>query len=226
VAQLVREACTQRPAPKALEALIAAVEAVVPAEEWRAREEEADRRGALVEVIQASAAANDTRLARRLTAAVLTSREEWDLDRVVIPALLLTGGARAADGLRAACVAHLEERIALPLDPPANASRATEGLTCRCAHCNAARAFLSHPKRTALDVKENTAIRDHLRSALEAARSDVECTLIRQGRPYTLRLTKTQASHERRVAQRRDDQEKRAELTRQSQPPTAADGDR
>ena len=55
--------------------------------------------------------------------------------------------------------------------------------------------------------------RAHVANNIRQAGSDVDVTTDRSGRPYRLVCTKNQASHERRLRQRRCDLEDVAQLT-------------
>lgn len=210
VALLVRVAESRQPVPSALAALVDVIGEAPPCQGWHASAHEKDRMLGLSEALRAVGASADRALTDRLAEAVLRAPQSWDLDAVVIPAVFEAGGpdgpARPAMGaILAACLDHLRGRVALPLVPPPDARRAAEGIGCACAQCEALRAFLEHPQRSTMDIKENAMLRAHVRDAVARGRADVDEATIEKGRPYTLRLTKNRASYERRVRQREED---------------------
>jgi hypothetical protein len=129
---------------------------------------------------------------------------------MLIPALtmlLRDGGVSAAPAvsrLRAACLAHLSARIAFPLEPPADYRR-DAALTCKCTNCAPLAVFLADPKLPKWAMQAKEADRKHVEFRIRNSNCDAVTTTERKGSPHTLIVTKTQASYERRVKQRRDD---------------------
>ena len=172
----------------------------------------------------------DTGLADRASAQLLAWPASYGLDAVVLPAVCRliahppkhpqthapthppTRQAAAIDALRAACLAHLQPRLAQTLAPPADWSRACT-LPCRCSHCHALTLFLTSPTEPRWAYKAAEASRAHLLASIKTAACDVDCVTDRQGRPYALVCTKNQASHDRRCAQRQHDLTSLATLT-------------
>jgi hypothetical protein len=139
------------------------------------------------------------------------------MDEVLIPALVALSkraelsAARPVTRLRAACVAHLKARIALPLAPPADFKRDSE-LTCKCALCAPLARFLADPALPQWSMRAAQPDRSHVESTIKSSHCDVVTATVRKGSPHTLVVTKTQASYERRVAQRRGDVKMLAEI--------------
>ena len=106
--------------------------------------------------------------------------------------------------LRQVCVAHLRARIAEPLEPPRDWTRAST-LTCSCARCTLLAQFLADPGQPTWAFKAAEADRQHVAGTIRASGCDLDLVTERKGRPYTLICTKNQASYERRVQQRRAD---------------------
>ncbi|MGF9761792.1 2OG-Fe(II) oxygenase [Microvirga sp. 0TCS3.31] len=142
---------------------------------------------------------------------MLTWPQTYNLDTVLVPAmrdLVRSTIARelAVQRLRDACLAHLRARIAEPLAPPHDWSRASV-LSCQCHHCAELSRFLADPEREVWAFKAVEADRNHVEQTIRRAHCDVDFTTDRRGRPYTLVCTKNQASYNRRAKQRRKDLE-------------------
>ena len=153
----------------------------------------------------------DPRLAEDAAGYMLTWPQTYNLDTVLVPALRDLVRSRiaqepAVQRLRDACLAHLRTRIAEPLAPPHDWSRASV-LSCQCRHCAELSRFLADPERKAWAFKAVEADRSHVEQTIQRAHCDVDLTTDRRGRPYTLVCTKNQASYDRRAKQRRKDLE-------------------
>lgn len=133
---------------------------------------------------------------------MLAGPKTWDMDQILIPAVLQRGDA--SPRLRAACLDHLRARIALPLAPPADWTREAH-LTCTCPHCAGLARFLADPANRIWHFKAAQADRSHVQSTIANAKCDLDTATLRKGSPHTLVCTKNQASYERRARQRRDD---------------------
>jgi len=152
----------------------------------------------------------DATLASAAVAHLLAWPKTYGLDDVILPAVrqLSQDGAAATlapvQALRAACLAHLQTRSALPLEAPGDWSRApAQGCACRrCAELNR---FLVDPDRRAWAFKAGEADRRHVHEAIRRGRCDLDCTTDKRGRPYSLVCTKNRASYDRRAAQRLQD---------------------
>jgi hypothetical protein len=106
--------------------------------------------------------------------------------------------------VKAACLRHLDARIALPLDPPADWRRDAK-LGCTCRDCGALAAFLGNPSEKSWAFAAAEARRKHVEATISAARSDVTVSTERVGSPHRLVCTKNQASYARRCKQREQD---------------------
>ncbi|UIF88934.1 2OG-Fe(II) oxygenase [Cupriavidus sp. UYPR2.512] len=141
---------------------------------------------------------------------VLAYPASFDLDAIVVPAILTlsergpTVKSASVQRLRSAALAHLRIRIAPPLAPPPDFARANP-ILCRCAHCAGLGRFLVDPTRREWVFKAAEKDRRHVESAITVHGCDVDCATSRVGRPYSLICTKNQASYERRVRQRKED---------------------
>ena len=113
--------------------------------------------------------------------------------------------------LTTACLDHLAQRIAEPLDPPADFARESR-IDCRCAHCRDLSAFLADPLRSVWTFKAVQTDRSHVENSIRRHDCDVRHETMRRGSPHSLVCTKTQASFERRVAQRKKDLDDRERL--------------
>jgi len=158
------------------------------------------------------------------TAAVdqfLSQPTRYDPDLLIVPAALLLheqalGGTEAAvpkafARLRQAALDHLEARIAEPLAPPADWSRAAE-VDCPGPNGEALRDFLASPTASVWHLKAAQAERGRVAEAITRAGCDLDLKTDKRGRPYTLVCTKNQASYWRRVSQREQDLARRARL--------------
>lgn len=131
----------------------------------------------------------------------------YDADAVLVPALLrlheqsTTRDLHAVYRLRDVCLQGLRARIALPLEPPRDWTRAST-LTCHCPLCSELSAFLADPNRQTWTIKTAEANRNHLQASITSNRCDLDVTTDRHGRPYALVCTKNQASYDRRATQR------------------------
>lgn len=159
----------------------------------------------------------DPVLADRAVNHLLTWPKTYPLDAVLIPAALeLTKKASirelvAFQRLRNACLTHLRKRIAEPLEPPSNWTRAS-AISCKCPHCNELSRFLADPKRQSWEFRAIQHNREHVEQVIKQNGCDVDCVTHRQGRPYGLICTKNQASYERRVQQRKKDLKEQKQL--------------
>ena len=159
----------------------------------------------------------DTALADAAADHILAWPRTYGLDAVLVPALVrLTGQDASRDvpavrRLRAACLEHLRARIAEPLEPPGDWTRAGV-LTCQCPHCSDLGRFLADPDRKVWTLKAAEANRRHVELTVRQSGSDLDLTTDRGGRPYSLVCTKNRASYDRRVQQRRKDLDATARL--------------
>jgi hypothetical protein len=159
----------------------------------------------------------DNAIADRALERFLSLPAVYDLDHLLLPAALLLKEAGSdpepapVTRLRQAVLAHLDARIALPLEPPSDWARTSE-LPCRCAHCRGLSRFLASPSEPVWHFKAAEADRSHVAHSISRANCDLDLATNKRGRPYTLVCTKNQASFDRRVRQRARDLEDRSRL--------------
>lgn len=152
----------------------------------------------------------DAALADRAAGHILRWPAIYGLDSVLIPALLrLTAQTAnrdwpAVQRLCAACLAHLRARIAEPLEPPRDWTRAS-ALSCKCSHCSELSHFLADAESKVWTFKANESMRRHVEDSIRRSRCDLDLSTDRRGRPYSLVCTKNQASYQGRVQQRERD---------------------
>ena len=150
--------------------------------------------------------------------------QTFTVDATLLPAALqLNQEAATTDWpptrrLKAACLAHLEKRIAEPLAAPADFARASH-IACHCEHCAELSAFLADPIRQSWLFRAAQAKRTHVEYSIRNHGCDVDLETRRQGSPHGLLCTKNQASYERRRTQRQKDFEHQARL--RSAPPSS-----
>ena len=160
----------------------------------------------------------DAALAEQAVDHLLAWPGTFGLDAVILPAVRrLVSQSRTRDKpgvqrLRAACVQHLRARMAEPLAPPADWTRAAR-LNCRCAHCTELAGFLRNPDERTWTLKAAEAVRAHVTSTVQHCRCDLDLATDQRGRPYSLVCTKNQASYDRRAQQRREDLQDLERLT-------------
>ena len=132
--------------------------------------------------------------------------ETYDMDEVLRPAALQLANdpARKRNGSVAALCNQvtdsLRQRTAQPPARPSDWRRNAE-LPCKCSHCKALAKFLADPERSQWELKAAQATRSHVEDIIRRANSDLDCQTITQGRPYTLRCIKNEASYQRALKQ-------------------------
>lgn len=156
-------------------------------------------------------------LANRAVGHILAWPGTYKPDSALVPAalaLVKRSEARAwpaVGKLRAACLTHLRQRIAIELAAPRDWARANP-ISCKCTDCRELASFLIDPKRRQWHLKAAQQRRSHVESTVQNEPCDVDLATDRRGSPHMLIATKNQASHERRTAQRRADIEHEAAL--------------
>jgi hypothetical protein len=149
----------------------------------------------------------DPALADRAAQHMLGLPATYGFDTILVPAVraLFDRGeiarSAAVGRLRLACIAHLETRVAQPLEAPQDWSRAS-AVGCKCVHCTALSRFLADAKNARWVFRANESERKHVEMTVRGAHCDVDVTTERRGRPYSLICTKNQASYEGRKRQR------------------------
>ena len=140
------------------------------------------------------------------------------MDSILLPAALALRAATAeapepsaVAALRQTVLAHLNRRIAEPLEPPADLSRPAK-LVCSCNYCQGLSRFLASPMEPIYRLKAAERERGHVADVATRSACDLDLDTDKRGRPYTLVCTKNRASYERRVQQRAQDLEQRGTL--------------
>jgi hypothetical protein len=161
----------------------------------------------------------DPELADQALTQILKRHRAYDLDAVLVPAV--RDKLRAPETteqpvvvrLRAACLAHLRARIALPLAPPPDWQRSST-VGCRCQHCIDLSRFLADPTQQTWTLRAAAPDRSHVESTILNAKCDLDTKTEQRGRPYSLICTKNQASYKLKVKQRTQDLKDEASLSR------------
>jgi hypothetical protein len=104
-----------------------------------------------------------------------------------------TRGDAGFGELAADCAARLRVRLARPQRAPGDWSIELPAGGCTCELCDTLRAFLSDKNRRTFEWPLAKERRQHIHSRIDAAELPVSHLTRRQGRPYTLVLTKTGA---------------------------------
>lgn len=212
VARLPVSAAAERLRP-AVQALLAALpgeaQAAAPTNVWPPASPVTP--ALAVDLLQALYRLAEPALGERAIEHMLAWPGIFSFDTVLVPAALtLTdeGGALHAWAptrhLTSACLAQLAERIAEPLVAPADFARENR-IDCHCPHCRELAAFLTDPQRPEWIFKAAQVHRSHVEHTIRRHQCDVVYETVRRGSPHGLVCHKTQASFERRVAQREKD---------------------
>ncbi|MCB2261534.1 MAG: 2OG-Fe(II) oxygenase [Candidatus Thiosymbion ectosymbiont of Robbea hypermnestra] len=150
----------------------------------------------------------DPELATQTVAAFLADSDHYPIDAILAPAALMLTDRKqslaSGVGLCDAVLAHLERRIAEPLEPPPDWRRPSN-LHCNCPNCRNLVRFLDSPSESVWHMKAGQHLREHVEQSIRRDDCDLDCTTDKRGRPYTLICTKNQASYKRRVRQREKD---------------------
>ena len=141
-------------------------------------------------------------LAKAALAHFQANPETCDMDEVLRPAALRLADAPARErngSVAALCnqvADSLRQRTAHPPTKPSDWRRNAE-LPCNCSNCQALAQFLANPEQSQWELKAAMAARNHVEDIIRRARCDLDCQTITQGRPYTLRCVKNEASYQR-----------------------------
>ena len=163
----------------------------------------------VVDVFRAVADIDHT-LSARAAEHMFTWPAAYGLDAILIPALremVKSPAVMRCDGvqrLRAACLRHLQSRVAQPLEAPTDWRRESK-VGCKCEHCTELRRFLADPARPSWTLKAVELKRRHVEDTIKRARADLDVRTERKGSPHGLVCTKNQASYDRRAEQRKRD---------------------
>lgn len=164
----------------------------------------------VVNVLQGFSAVDAT-MADNALAYILAWPATYKMDDILLPATLrLTEASNSRHlpvviNLRDAVLAHLQARVALELQPPADWRRDNQFSNCKCADCAELKQFLANAEQEQWVFKAVEARRKHVEDIIKQNKCDVSCHTQKGGTPYRLICTKNQASYQRRVDQRTQD---------------------
>lgn len=113
---------------------------------------------------------------------------------------------RLSAWLRQACIGDLQDRTAVLPQPPEDWKREVPSTNSHRKEWEMLRPFLESPTTQVFDYPQNEAGRDHLTRIIKSQKIDVRMETIRKGRPYTLRITKTQTTYETELKNYKEDQ--------------------
>jgi len=159
----------------------------------------------------------DPQLADQVLTQILEHDSAYDIDAVLVPVARdklhapETAKQPAVLRLRAACLAHLRARIALPLAPPPDRQRSST-VGCRCRYCSELSRFLADPTQEIWTLRAAAPDRSHVESTILNAKCDLDTKTEQRGRPYSLICTKNQTSYKLKVKQRKQDLKDEASL--------------
>ena len=163
-----------------------------------------------VSAILVSFSAIDSRLADDALQYFLAWPSVYDVDNILVAAVLSLTQTEVSCRLpiviqlQAAVIAHINVRVMMPLEPPADWRR-DNPISCACPDCMAFKLFMDDATQPNWHLKAIEAKRKHVEQTIQKHQSDVSCSTLRVGSPHTLVCTKTQASYLKRVEQRRRD---------------------
>jgi predicted 2-oxoglutarate/Fe(II)-dependent dioxygenase YbiX len=151
----------------------------------------------------------DAGIAKDAAVHILAWPKHFGPDDVLVPAVIKLlpvrrSSATAFDALHAACVAHLEARIAEPLEAPQDWTRPSR-IGCNCQHCADLSKFLADPGRETWTLRAVQQFRTHVEEVIRRANADLDTETLRKGSPHSLIAVKNQGSYQRRVVQRKQD---------------------
>ena len=113
---------------------------------------------------------------------------------------------KLTQALKAICQADFEKRTKKKPTPPKTWKRAVpknKGYYEKV--WEMLRPFLESPTQQTYDYAKNESYRKNMERAIRDVTIDLKTETIRRGRPYTLRLTKTQAAYEQKLKEWKED---------------------
>ncbi|MCB0598749.1 MAG: 2OG-Fe(II) oxygenase [Lewinellaceae bacterium] len=126
----------------------------------------------------------------------------------VLAPILLSGKYKSSVLGRAlydVCLKDLNDRTAVKPSPPPDWKREVPKTEHYKNLWEILRPFLSSPTRQVYDYRQNESYRSEMERAIKSVEVDLKMETIKSGRPYTLRLTKTQAAYERKLREWEED---------------------
>jgi hypothetical protein len=181
-------------------------------ERWLGRQDKHDWRDRKIKcsellppLVQSFITLGEIELFERLTTIIHDQPKQFDFTTVQIPALLemetwlKRNVKRPCAPLHhwlVAVVEELESRASHPPQKP-NDWRRESTTGCTCADCKELNRFFKDPNAKTLRLPLSKERRQHLHQVIDGKMLDATHTTERVGRPYTLVLTKTQASYDR-----------------------------
>jgi hypothetical protein len=127
----------------------------------------------------------DVGLAKKAANHVLAWPRHFGLDRVLVPGAkrLIQSKRRsgpAFDAVYTAVIAHLETRVAEPLEAPLDWTRPSN-IRCRCQHCAELSEFLTDSARENWTLRAAQQFRTHVEDEFRRASADVDTETLRSG---------------------------------------------
>lgn len=119
-------------------------------------------------------------------------------NEVLVPILLTQkyNESKLTKALYRDCLEDLKRRIALKPQPPTTWTRTVPKSRYYKEMWETLRPFLESPTQQVFNYQQNERYRNQMESAINAATIDLKTETIRKGRPYTLRVTKTQSAYD------------------------------
>ncbi len=129
------------------------------------------------------------------------------VNEILIPSLKSSKSSKTQlfKGLYYACIIDLQNRVDAKPYPPSNWTRPIPQTDSDKDVWKMLTPFLKSPTQQVFDYTKNQSYRDSLSSVIRYAEVDLKMETITRGRPYTLRLTKTQSSYEKQLKEWKED---------------------
>lgn len=142
--------------------------------------------------------------------AALTQKLPRDYVNEILTAILLEKSYKnnaLAGALYDLCVADLKRRTAVKPTPPENWTRPMPDLTRSYdqSQWNLLKDFMASPTQQVFNYTKNESYRKNMAYAIRNVTVDLQMETIKRGRPYTLRITKTQADYKRQLQMWKED---------------------
>ena len=159
----------------------------------------------------------DSDLAEQTLDYMLAWPDMYGMDEILLPTALDIAGLTTSNELSTVkrlhqlVITHLQTRLALPLEPPADWRR-DNTIKCSCSDCRGLSQFLNNAEQAQWRLKAVESRRSHVQHSIDMNKCDIDYVTEKKSRPYSLVCTKNQASYQRRVMQSKRDQEALARL--------------
>lgn len=137
---------------------------------------------------------------------ITTYRQRKYVNDVLVGEILsLIQSSPLSDAVLKICKEDLQQRVNNKPQPPANWSRALPDTKGYAQQWAILASFLQSPKQSVFDYSAKQADRSNMEHAIKGVTIDLTMQTIRKGSPHTLRITKTEASYNRKMRRWEED---------------------